>query len=225
MAVTIGMKDILASGRIRRYRFDAVFQPALFRIPKVSAEIHFAIEKMSEKGFNVLVYGSTEAHRREQQHKVSFDIVAAPPPPDMNQRLQKIDIGGLLLMDPVSRQNAKKQLESFFEKNAAAIPQGKEFLMKRIPDFIKKFQHVLILRAEQVWALILPVKTKEQVYNLDVIYLLLAAEHPEVTDDIKSDGTRQTLTRLIRLNRLSEILYKLSDRQQRLLAELEPKNA
>lgn len=32
MAVTIGMKDILASKRIRLYCFDAVFQPTIFRI-------------------------------------------------------------------------------------------------------------------------------------------------------------------------------------------------
>jgi len=32
MAVTIGMKDILASGRIRLYCFDTVFQPAVFHI-------------------------------------------------------------------------------------------------------------------------------------------------------------------------------------------------
>jgi len=32
MAVTIGMKDILSAGRIRLYCFDAVFQPAVFRI-------------------------------------------------------------------------------------------------------------------------------------------------------------------------------------------------
>ena len=50
MAVTIGMKDILASGRIRRYRFDAVFQPALFRIALTGeVSVHYPVTFVQER--------------------------------------------------------------------------------------------------------------------------------------------------------------------------------
>ncbi|MCP4328171.1 MAG: hypothetical protein GY791_07020 [Alphaproteobacteria bacterium] len=57
--------------------------PNLFRIPKVSADIKFAMTKESSERFNVLIFSESELTRETQQNSVSFEIVAAPPPPEM----------------------------------------------------------------------------------------------------------------------------------------------
>lgn len=55
--------------------------PSIFRIPKVSAEMKFAINTKDSKTVGFLFYkGQTEAEQQHQQ-TVQFDIVSTPPPP------------------------------------------------------------------------------------------------------------------------------------------------
>ncbi len=61
---------------------SSVAPPTSFRIPKVDAEIRFAMSKSSSKGFNVLLFGSKSASSQSQQNSVKFEIAAVPPPPD-----------------------------------------------------------------------------------------------------------------------------------------------
>lgn len=61
--------------------------PTLFRIPKASAEFQFAMEESSSQGFNVLILSGERAKKETVHHKVSFDVVAVPPPPEMLQEI------------------------------------------------------------------------------------------------------------------------------------------
>ena len=55
--------------------------PAIFRIPKVSAEMKFAVDTTATTGVNLIFYkDQNQAHTLNQQ-TVTFDIVSAPPPP------------------------------------------------------------------------------------------------------------------------------------------------
>lgn len=83
-------------------------QPSLFRIPKASAEIRFAISSLTASGMNVFVASSTEEERRQQQHSVSFDVVAAPPPADY--RAQTAPLRSLVVLDPTLREHVRNRL-------------------------------------------------------------------------------------------------------------------
>jgi hypothetical protein len=59
--------------------------PGVFRIPKLSADISFAVEEVEEDKFSLIFFGdSTRAETRHQQ-SVHFDIVSVPPPPEFQQ--------------------------------------------------------------------------------------------------------------------------------------------
>jgi len=53
-----------------------------FRIPKASAEFQFKVDQSSESGFNILIAKDEERTSSQQTQRVSFDVVAVPPPPD-----------------------------------------------------------------------------------------------------------------------------------------------
>lgn len=57
--------------------------PTVYRVPKVSAEIQFAIESTKSESLNILVASRDEEKRRSMQQKIAFDIVAMPPPPEL----------------------------------------------------------------------------------------------------------------------------------------------
>jgi hypothetical protein len=55
--------------------------PAMFRIPKLTAAMKFALSKDSAEGFK-LFFRSETSESRKQEQSVTFDIVAVPPPPE-----------------------------------------------------------------------------------------------------------------------------------------------
>jgi hypothetical protein len=57
--------------------------PAIFRIPKVSAELKFALDTTKKNGVNLIFYQDQTSAEELHQQTVQFDIVATPPPPDL----------------------------------------------------------------------------------------------------------------------------------------------
>jgi hypothetical protein len=57
--------------------------PAVFRIPMLSADIRFALEKVSQDRLNVIFHSRGSEARELNQQSVHFEIVAAPPPPGL----------------------------------------------------------------------------------------------------------------------------------------------
>jgi hypothetical protein len=57
--------------------------PSVFRIPKLSAEIKFAVEKATSTGVNLFFFKDVTTEQVSNQQSVQFDIVSAPPPPDL----------------------------------------------------------------------------------------------------------------------------------------------
>lgn len=57
--------------------------PSVFRIPKLSAEMKFAVNKADEHGVNLFFFKDLTTDQASNQQSVQFDIVAAPLPPDI----------------------------------------------------------------------------------------------------------------------------------------------
>lgn len=61
--------------------------PTAFRIPKANAEFQFGIESSTTRGLNVLILSAEQSQKEMVRHKVSFDVVAVPPPPEVVARI------------------------------------------------------------------------------------------------------------------------------------------
>lgn len=142
-------------------------QPSVFRIPKVGAEIQFAMETTQTKGFNVFVYGSQDTRQQSQQHKVSFDIIAAPPPPDIIQQLESSDIrfGQVFVANIAKREKIRKILNDSASNLTPAL--GKKIKSLTKDDVFRK---TLILRGKEYWILLIP-GIDGQLVVLDTVYV------------------------------------------------------
>jgi hypothetical protein len=77
--------------------------PAMFRIPKLSAEIKFALTKEGEKGLNLLLFSDKQKSSEQHQQSMSFDIVAMPPPPEVIRDVRLAVPRLEVLLDPAER--------------------------------------------------------------------------------------------------------------------------
>lgn len=57
--------------------------PSVFRIPRLTAEVKFAVEKATSTGVNLFFFKDITTDQASNQQSVQFDIVSAPPPPDL----------------------------------------------------------------------------------------------------------------------------------------------
>jgi hypothetical protein len=57
--------------------------PSVFRIPKVSAEVKFGIEQVDSHSVGLIFFKDETQLEVKNQQSVQFEIVAAPPPPEM----------------------------------------------------------------------------------------------------------------------------------------------
>jgi hypothetical protein len=57
--------------------------PSIFRIPKVTAEMKFALQTSKKTGIDLLFYKDLTQAQELNQQTLQFDIVAAPPPPNL----------------------------------------------------------------------------------------------------------------------------------------------
>jgi hypothetical protein len=65
---------------------------AAYRIPKLSAEIAFEVEKVDEHGVSILLASRSSSERESLKQKVCFDIVATPLPAELSVRNQLVAI-------------------------------------------------------------------------------------------------------------------------------------
>jgi hypothetical protein len=184
--------------------------PSVFRIPKASAEIHFAIEHTSKKGFNVLVYGASDTHQRQQQHKVSFDIISAPPPPDMLEQIETAKVRDVFVTGRAERSEIRDKMLAYANKlgetQAGAHARG------LVADDI--FPQVLVLRSEAFWALMLPRRRDDGGYSIDVAYVFSGPDK-----DPQLHGKWPPISKMDdRFNTLLELFLDLSKNQGRYLS-------
>lgn len=77
--------------------------PTVFRIPKVSAEMKFALEKKDGKEVDLIFYKTTNEAALMHQQSVTFEIVAAPPPPEVLEKIRSLTPRLELILSPLTR--------------------------------------------------------------------------------------------------------------------------
>jgi hypothetical protein len=81
--------------------------PAMFRIPKVQANLKFAIEKSKSRRLNVVFYGKKTEETELNQQEINFEIVAAPPDAEVVRKVAATVPGADLVLDPETRAAAR----------------------------------------------------------------------------------------------------------------------
>jgi hypothetical protein len=148
---------------------------SVYRIPKVSAEIQFALRSKKGKKFNIVLFGEETEQKEERQHRVSFDIVAAPPPPDLLAHMESLDIDRVFVTDPDDREVVRQRLLAFHKDKAERTEPHWAELLKRIKQLVeaKRWLRVLILKAANGWVCVSP-RLKPSP-DLEVLYVDRAA--------------------------------------------------
>lgn len=106
----------------------------LYRIPKVSAELKFGLEKVSKKGINLLIHRQGTQSSILNQQSVSFEIAAIPAPPGALAAVRQRAPQMQLLLDPEARRQILEALAAATapsqaeEEDLAALHQAQERL-------------------------------------------------------------------------------------------------
>ena len=88
--------------------------PAIYRIPKVSANIKFGMRSVNAKGFNILVSKRKEEDEQMLNQSLDFEIISVPPPPDYHQQLSN-DIPSIGMVFSFDERNAVFQAISNYD--------------------------------------------------------------------------------------------------------------
>ncbi|MEM7355670.1 MAG: hypothetical protein AAF657_32950 [Acidobacteriota bacterium] len=114
----IGAQGLLDQQAKQAMRSGSQDMPTLYRIPKLSAEVRFAVENVENKGVNILFYKNVNTAQQEHQQSVQFDLVAVPPPPELLAELRSAAPSLQLVLDPTIRSSLFAAVEE------AAAPAG-----------------------------------------------------------------------------------------------------
>ncbi len=128
------------SAAYNRSRPGAVL-PASFRIPKVSAEIGFTMARKRSSGFRVFALGRGAGSEKSHSNRVTFDIVAAPPP-----AIERDPSPAQFIVDPDERARIADLLRTA-EKNS-------DLSQESASAIISEFDGTLILVADEQLLLI-----------------------------------------------------------------------
>lgn len=119
--------------------------PAVFRIPKLSAEMRFALQRESDKRLNLLFFSSKEKAAAEHQQSISFDIVSAPPPPELLAAMAQLTPSLNLVLDPGRRGEVFNLLATL----SKAAPAKHELNRLYAEDNPSVMDRVLLIEAGQ----------------------------------------------------------------------------
>jgi len=168
---TVGQGVVDAQRRLDRQSLDYMaqargFPPTMFRLPKASAEIQFGIEDVSTEGFNIFIATSEDTRRESMQHKVSFDIVSSPLPPETMAEIGARTVAFPFVGDPLAREAVRRRLIDF-----AASGRGTQVQADHAREIAQaeSFDRWLVLALERAWALLRPEATEPP--HLEVAYL------------------------------------------------------
>ncbi len=80
--------------------------PSVFRLPKVTAEMKFALQVEQGEQLNLLFYRRDEETVSRNEQGINFEIVSVPAPPDALQAMKVLAPRLDLLLDPIERRIA-----------------------------------------------------------------------------------------------------------------------
>jgi hypothetical protein len=118
--------------------------PSIFRIPKVSAEMKFATDTRKDEGFNLLFYKDQNSAEQLHQQTVQFDIVSAPPPPDLIAPSALASIVRL-------KSDRQAILKAVGALPAAVLNDFDRVIILEVIDTLQKAAPVAVTRQYSVW--------------------------------------------------------------------------
>lgn len=75
--------DIQSADYLESIRGKAHITPAVFRIPKVTAQLKFAMKDVQSSGFNVIVASKRSEQEKLQEQTIDLEMVSTPPAVDV----------------------------------------------------------------------------------------------------------------------------------------------
>lgn len=145
------------------------FPPTMFRLPRANAEIKFALEYEKEKGFNFFIAKRTDTERESMQHRVSFDIVSAPLPPDTLAEMQARAATFPYVGNPLEREGVRLRLQAYADNADAPAPKARE--ARKLADDRDRFDATIILSVGDDWALVEPSIIENDAVTVRTSYL------------------------------------------------------
>ena len=86
--------------------------PSIFRMPKLSAQMRFALDVQNEESLNLVFYQRDEKTTSRNEQAIDFDIVTVPAPPDAREAVQRLAPRLELLLDPFERGRVMEAIRS-----------------------------------------------------------------------------------------------------------------
>jgi hypothetical protein len=173
----VGQSVVLAQRELdeqsRAYQRTSPLLPAMFRIPKVTAELQFALETTQSTSLNVLIFGTSKKQREAQQHKIQVDVVAAPLPPELQLQTAAGPVAGKLVADAVRYAEVRAALEDYIRRMAALTLASVRTVVEKCEGFLARWPRVLVLEAGERLALLRA--TEDTPAGLDLLYVHFSA--------------------------------------------------
>ncbi len=153
--------------------------PSTFRIPKVTTEFRFALESTSTRKVNLVLFGTEDSDRERQQHRVSFDIVAAPLPAEMIERIGGLPLQGALVTNLEVRRKIRRALWRAVNRAPAGRSRSRAIAVSE--TFLADLSSVLAMQGKRSWVLLRPVgRDSAGPDRLELLYLDRASLVPRV---------------------------------------------
>lgn len=216
------------------------FAPATtFRIPKVSANLKLAMNQIDSKKVGFVVVNKKSETQRLFEQEISFDIVAAPPPPESMASLDDLPLGIPILSSETER-NTLWGLANAIKARIGKISQGSRTQVQKdnlsalevitnVEDqdaFSASFRRTLVLSAgERLVMVCFEAKERRISQHPQRGIAIVNIPHTLASDsDLDEiDGKVVPLTSSTNVKEASwtfQILASLADRQEEFLIEL-----
>ncbi len=140
---------------IEETRKDPHILPSTFRIPKISADIKFALQSIEGSKINLLFYSKHKQSQEKHEQSLKFDIISAPPPQEVMDKIINIgsETGSLphinFLTNPDERKSIFNTIKTL-AKGAPKIVLKKDFnrvLILEWPTHKKKYPEYFLILA------------------------------------------------------------------------------
>jgi len=197
----------------------------VFRVPKVSANLRLGLTSVGTRGFNFIVINKSE-ETREVEQEISFEVVAAPPPPDALEAIADLPLGQIVASNPIDRNAARDRLaeEAERQKQIVVDTNGENQAASDFAVISDKlldgdtFRRVLVHRSGGRYVLVfIPAERDPARPEVGIAILAL----PEVADANAEVVAKEYTKADTRSRALLEVLIALGDRQAELLANLD----
>lgn len=183
--------------------------PSVFRIPRVSADVKFALEHKDGKSINLLFFKDEDTATTLNQQTVQFEIVSAPPP------------AGLLVAPvsafPVLSKSRRAELFKLIKDyKFPANPAQTDSLLDR-PRLVADPDTVIIVSVDGDSRFLLTVASNATPGNVGFWYLEIAPQTNEVSlAAIRKFGSGADPN----IGKVGEFIFKLGTMQKEFLTKL-----